>query len=131
MLAASWHGALRPRPAADEDSPLEERVRSEEAVDLLQGHAIVGADEWIAAQAGAGDEIDPAVVIDIRGRDADADERWVLGKETGEQLAAQVTAFAWAEASGVGLGVAVEDLDVGTAARPGPGDDVGECPPAR
>ena len=78
MLAASCHGALRPRPAADEDSPLEERVRSEEAVDLLQGHAIVGADEWIAAQAGAGDEIDPAVVIDIRGRDADADERWVL-----------------------------------------------------
>src|SRR5262249_22074144 len=75
-----------------------------------EGDAVEGAGGQGSARAGGGDDVEPAVVVEVGGGDAHAaDKRGVIGEEALDH----------------GAALAAESFDVGRPTRAGAGDDVG------
>src|SRR5438034_1114030 len=121
---------------ADEDSVCRGWIKGKEVIEPGQGKAVEGFDERRVTSAGGGDNVCPAVAVDVGGRHPHtAGEDRAVGQEAGRFRAGDIAGRylnAPSERGAVGIEVvqkrsagATEDLDLRPAAVAGGGDDVG------
>src|SRR5947209_2842211 len=102
-----------PRSAADEDPARITWREGEEAVQQRQAHAVEDFDQRRPSGTGAGEDVGPAVAVDVT--DGHAHDALEEGRAEGEEVGDQAA------------GLAVEDLNLWTRTRVGAHDDVGEA----